>query len=204
MPAAYVRVSPIANDIKLDPVRHYDLLDQALYQAHVNGLAEGLGLLAWTCDPAVAATSAIPANDKLALVWLQKGAIVNNISVLVTTGGSGVTAAQMGIYDTSLNRLAVTVNNPTPFSGTGWMTLAITGGYTVPATGPYYLAYTAAASVTRPTVLLLAGVSNAQALPSPVAATIKRHILGAAVSAALPNPETDSGASSQMILLIAS
>ena len=81
---------------------------------------------------------------------LLAGDVVSNLSVMVTTAGSGVTASLLGLYDTAGTRLAVSADQGTAWQSTGLKTVAMTTPYAVPATGLYYGAIIATASTTVP------------------------------------------------------
>lgn len=92
---------------------------------------------------------------QLQLIWLTAGTIINNLSAWSATTALGTGTNQIfGLYDTSLNRLAFTVNDgATAWAANTQKTLALSSPaqYIVPTTGLYYIGIMVAAT-TVPTL----------------------------------------------------
>jgi hypothetical protein len=75
------------------------------------------------------------------LIWLQAGQVANSITLLSgTTALAGGNHQQFGLYDTNMNRLAVTNDDTSnAWSANTAKTLSLTGAYTVTTTGSYYV-----------------------------------------------------------------
>ena len=110
----------------------------------VNALAQALGLVAWTSDPALISTSIVDSSGSIhgAALLLNKGDTINWLAELVVSAGSGMTHGGFAIYDSNLNLVAQTDDNPTAFQTTpadSWVTLPLTSAYVAPTSGLYYL-----------------------------------------------------------------
>jgi hypothetical protein len=94
-------------------------------------------------------------------VWLNQGDTINWLAELVTADGSGLTHGAFAIYDSNLNLVAQTADNPNAFAtapvntGGTWVKLPLTSPWTAPASGLYYLVDFLAGSTT-PTVGIVA------------------------------------------------
>ncbi len=111
----------------------------------VNALAQSLGLVAWTSDPALVSASITDSSGSIhgAAVWLNKGDTVSWLSELVVSAGSGMTHGGFAIYDNDLDLLAQTADSPSAFqtaAADSWVKLPLTSPYTAPR----------AASITSP------------------------------------------------------
>jgi hypothetical protein len=149
--------------------------------------AHALGLVAWTMPPDLAANGAgVVSNPKGAAVWLVAGQVITYLSVPVTVAGASMTDAQLGIVDSGMNLVASTPTSPTAFNGTtGWVELALSTPFVVPATGLYYLV-SSFAGVTKPTLsgIAIAGLPSSLALPGGKFKVISYS----AAQGTLPNP----------------
>lgn len=158
-----------------------------LRSAATGGLARALGLVAWTIDPEVAGTgTGASSNPKGSAVWLLAGTVITYLAVPVTVAGSGMTDAQLGIVDANMNLVASTPSTPAAFNGTtGWIELALSAPYTVPADGVYYLV-ASYAGTTKPSCssIAIAGMPSATSLPGGKRKTISYGV----VQGTLPNP----------------
>lgn len=106
-----------------------------------NALPEALEIVAWTIDPMLCASFGTQANVHAFAVTLPAGRDICTLSVPVNSAGSSMTAAQLGIYDASLNLLASTPNVAASFNGTtGWIENALSSPWEPPVTDCYYLA----------------------------------------------------------------
>ena len=159
-----------------------------------NALAEASGLVAWTSDPALVTTSVTDTSGTIhgASVWLNKGDIVNWLSELVVTQGSGMTHAGYAIYDSNFNLVAQTADSPSAFqtaTADSWVTLPLTSSYTVPSSGLYYLVDLLAGS-TMPKIGIVANnaiLAGANVLPGGVARGVKDNANLSAFPATLAN-----------------
>jgi hypothetical protein len=109
----------------------------------VNALAQSLGLVAWTSDPALVSSSITDSSTSIhgAAVWLNKGDTVNWLAELVVSAGAGMTHGGFAIYDDDLNLVAQTDDSPSAFQSAAadsWVKLQLTSPYTAPTSGLYY------------------------------------------------------------------
>jgi hypothetical protein len=109
----------------------------------VNALAQSLGLVAWTSDPALVSSSITDSSGSIhgAAVWLNKGDTVNWLAELVVSAGSGMTHGGFAIYDDDLDLVAQTDDSPTAFqtaAADSWVKLPLASQYTAPTSGLYY------------------------------------------------------------------
>jgi hypothetical protein len=110
----------------------------------VNALAQALGLVAWTSDPALMSTSIVDSSGSIhgAALWLNQGDTINWLAELVVADGSGMTHGGYAIYDSNLNLVAQTDDSPTAFQSApadSWVKLPLTSAYSAPTSGLYYL-----------------------------------------------------------------
>lgn len=82
--------------------------------------------------------------------------LVDNVSCICTTAGSGLTSIYVGLYDADLVRVAVSTNQVGLGFGTGYLAFPLSAQYVVPDDDIYYTALLVVA--TTPPVL--AGVSG--------------------------------------------
>jgi collagen triple helix repeat protein len=128
-----------------------------------NALAEASGLVAWTSDPALITTRQTNTSGSIhgGSVYLEQGDTIHWLAEFLLADGSGMTHGAYAIYDSNLNLVAQTADNPgafenAPVGTTGtWVELPLTSPYVVPQSGLYYFVDFVAGS-TRPTV----GVAN--------------------------------------------
>ena len=101
-------------------------------------------------------------------VWLNAGTTVTNLVVnVVSAASASVTFAYLGIYNASLNLVAVTANAAAAFqSTTGWIETPLTSTYTVPYSGLYYLAFIFSAA-TEPTLTWINGAGSGASQKNP-------------------------------------
>jgi len=110
-----------------------------------NALAQALGLVAWTSDPALMTASIVDASGSIhgAAVWLNQGDTVNWLAELVVADGAGMTHGAFAIYDDDLELVAETDDTPSAFQtapADSWVTLSLSSPYTAPKSGLYYFA----------------------------------------------------------------
>ena len=108
-----------------------------------NALAQALGLVAWTSDPALISTSIADSSGSIhgAAVWLNQGDIINWLAELLVTDGAGMTHGEFAIYDHDFELVAQTNDSPSAFQTAppdSWVQLSLTDPYTVPKSGLYY------------------------------------------------------------------
>jgi Collagen triple helix repeat (20 copies) len=163
----------------------------------VNALAQALGLVAWTADPALMNTSVIDSSGSIhgAAVWLNKGDTINWLAELVVADGSGMTHGAFAIYDGSLSLVAQTDDDPTDFQNApadSWVKLSLTKPYSAPATGLYYLVDLLAGS-TIPKIGIVA--SSASILPGAnlLPTGVPRGIGGGTGFSSFPSSLTNTG-----------
>jgi hypothetical protein len=126
----------------------------------VNALAQGSGLVAWTSDPALISTTRTDSSGTIhgGSVWLNQGDTIHWLAELVTADGSALTHGAFAIYDSNLDLVAQTADDPGAFAGAPadtWVKLSLTSPYTVPASGLYYLV-DFLAGATTPTIGVVA------------------------------------------------
>lgn len=140
----------------------------------VNSLAQALGLVAWTSDPALISTSIVDSSGSIhgAAVWLNQDDVINWLAELVVADGSGMTHGGFAIYDSSLNLVAQTDDSPAAFQSAAadsWVKLPLTSTYTAPTSGLYYFVDLLAGS-TIPRIGIVASngavLTGANVLPS--------------------------------------
>jgi hypothetical protein len=132
-----------------------------------NALAQSLGLVAWTSDPALISTSITDSSGSIhgAALWLNQGDTINWLAELVVTDGSGMTHGAFAIYDDDLNLVAQTSDSPSAFQtapADSWVKLSLTDPYTAPKSDLYYVVDLLAGS-TIPKIGIVA--SNSSVLP---------------------------------------
>jgi hypothetical protein len=109
-----------------------------------NALAQASGLVAWTSDPALISTTRTDSSGTIhgGSVWLNQGDTINWLAELVTANGSALTHGAFAIYDSNLDLVAQTADNPAAFASAPadtWVKLSLTSPYTAPSSGLYYL-----------------------------------------------------------------
>lgn len=163
----------------------------------VNALAQALGLVAWTSDPALMSNSIVDSSGSIhgAAVWLNQGDAINWLAELVVADGSGMTHGGFAIYDSSLNLVAQTDDSPTAFQSApadSWVKLPLTSTYTVPTSGLYYFVDLLAGS-TIPRIGIVASnggvLTGANVLPSGT----PRGIGGGSGFSSFPSTLTNKG-----------
>lgn len=153
-------------------------------------LPRTMGLQAWTHHPSIAAAAGTQANTHLGAVYLEIGQVITYLSVPITVAGSGLTMGALGIYDQNLNLVATTPNSPAAFQTTGWVEVALTAPWTVPATGFYYLG-SGWLGTTLPTVL---NVTQNSTVTNPMPGGFRIGVHAQVpVGTALPNPAVPAG-----------
>jgi hypothetical protein len=86
-------------------------------------------------------------------VFLTQGQEITSLAELVASPGVAMSHGMYAIYDSSLNRVAQTADNPAAFEVTNqWVVLPLMSQYTVPSTGRYYFVDLLAATTTMPSV----------------------------------------------------
>ena len=165
-----------------------------------NALAEASGLVAWTSDPGLITTRQTNTSGSIhgGSVYLEKGDTIHWLAEFVLADGSGMTHGAYAIYDSNLDLVAQTVDDPDAFEtapvgtiGT-WVELALTSPYTAPASGLYYFV-DFVAGTTRPTVGVVnisSGFDARNVLPNGVARGVRG---GASPYSAFPSTLTLGG-----------
>jgi Collagen triple helix repeat (20 copies) len=125
-----------------------------------NALAQASGLVAWTADPALISTTRTDSSGTMhgGSVWLNQGDTINWLAELVTANGSSLTHGQFAIYDSNLQLVAQTGDNPAAFASApadSWVKLSLTSPYTAPTSGLYYFV-DFLAGATTPTIGVVA------------------------------------------------
>jgi Collagen triple helix repeat (20 copies) len=162
-----------------------------------NALAQALGLVAWTADPALMTSSIVDSSGSIhgAAVWLNQGDTVNWLAELVVADGSGMTHGAFAIYDHELDRVAQTDDNPSAFQTAAtdsWVKLSLTSPYTAPTSGLYYFVDLLAGSTTPRVGIVGSSASvltGANALPTGV----PRGVGGGTGLSAFPSTLTNKG-----------
>jgi hypothetical protein len=163
-----------------------------------NALAEASGLVAWTADPGLISTTRTPSSGSIhgGSVWLNQGDTINWLAELVTADGSGLTHGAFAIYDSNLQLVAQTADNPNAFAtapADSWVKLSLTSPYTAPASGLYYLV-DLLAGTTNPTVGVVAynaALAGRNVLPNGVARAVRAGSGLSAFPSTLANTGTD-------------
>jgi hypothetical protein len=163
-----------------------------------NALAEAMGLVAWTFDPAWNTAAATQTNAHLGALFLEKGKKITGFAVGITIAGAGLTDAQLGIYDAGLGLLAATPTNPTAFQTTGWVSVNLATPFVTPYTGLYYLGF-AVAGTTSPTII---NAAQTNALSTGLPGGFPRGV-HAQVQGTLPNPAIPQGGFTNMPVILA-
>lgn len=101
------------------------------------------GYIAWTQDPFFASGTFTVTLGTIFLskIVIRKSVTITNALIAVVTAGASLTANEClaGLYDSSGNQLAVSVDQSTAWTSTGTKTMAFTTPY-VAAPGIYYIA----------------------------------------------------------------
>lgn len=113
-------------------------------QSGANALAQASGIVAWTADPSLITQSIQDTSGTIhgGSVWLAQGQTINWLAEFVEADGSGMTHGAYAIYNSQLQLVAQTADNPSAFENAtadSWVQLSLTSPYTVPASGLYYL-----------------------------------------------------------------
>lgn len=122
-----------------------------------NAVAQSAGLVAWTYDPSLISGSIADNSGTIhgGAVWLEQGQVIHYLGEFVAAPGSGMTHGAFAIYDSKLQLVAQTGDDPTAFESAtadSWVKLSLTSPYTVPASGLYYLVDLLAATSTTPSI----------------------------------------------------
>ncbi|HZT84343.1 MAG TPA: hypothetical protein VE984_02840 [Gaiellaceae bacterium] len=99
--------------------------------------------MAWTSDPGLVSASVTDSSGSIhgAAVWLNQGDTINWLGELVVADGSGMTHGAFAVYDSELDLVAQTDDNPSAFQNAptdSWVRLSLTSPYVVPSSGLYY------------------------------------------------------------------
>lgn len=98
--------------------------------------------LAGAVGTGIPTTGAANGTLSLTLLGLRAGDTVTNLVANVTTQGTSLTFAKLGLFDSGGNFLAATASVSATFnSGTGFKVVALTSPYVVLADGGYYVGY---------------------------------------------------------------
>lgn len=121
------------------------------------------------------------------LIGLRSGDVVTNVHCVVSTAGTSVTVARIGLYSTAGVLLASCANTTTiATDAASFRSVALSSPYTVTADGGYYVAILAVFTGTAPQ--LLRGVSQTNALDA--AGSGSRGAVSQTGQADLPDPAT--------------
>lgn len=120
-------------------------------------------------------------------VPLVKGDVVTNILVRILTLGAGITANKVGLYDSAGNLLATSADLGVSWQTTGFKTHALTGAFTVTATGLYYIALFCTFTVTAPQPMRCAALTGSF---DAVGTGVLLMAAQTGVATNLPNPGT--------------
>src|SRR5207342_3003489 len=163
----------------------------------VNSLAQSLGLVAWTSDPALMSSGIVDSSGSIhgAAAWLNKGDTVDWLAELVVTPGSGMTHGGFAIYDDDLDLVAQTAESPSAFQSTAadsWVKLPLTNSFTAPTSGLYYFVDLLAGSTIPKIGIVTSNASiltGANLLPSGV----PREVGGGTGFSSFPSTLTNKG-----------
>jgi hypothetical protein len=163
-----------------------------------NALAQASGLVAWTSDPALISTTRTDSSGTMhgGSVWLNQGDTINWLAELVTANGSALTHGAFALYDSNLQLVAQTPDNPGAFANAPpdtWVKLSLTSPYTAPASGLYYLV-DFLAGATTPTIGVVTANSalpGRNILPNGVARGVRAGSGLSAIPSTLTNTSTD-------------
>lgn len=107
------------------------------------------------------------------LVYLFKGEVITNLYAHTSVAGAGQTNVWMGLYSSALSQVALTGDVKAVFAAAaGVMVCPLTGQYTVPADGAYYIALLGVGG-TQPTVLRAADTFATAA--DPIGAGLRKY-----------------------------
>jgi hypothetical protein len=108
--------------------------------ASVNLFEGGQGLIGETFDRGLVGGTATPSSGDMrgGAMVLRAGQTVTNLICSVGTGGTGMTHAQLALYDTSGNLLRNTADVAANFNSSGLKTTALTATYTATADAIVY------------------------------------------------------------------
>lgn len=73
-------------------------------------------------------------------VGLFAGTSIAGAAIEVTAAGVALTLSKVGLYDSSLNRLAISADQGAAWQATGPFSASFTGAVVIPSTGLYYAA----------------------------------------------------------------
>lgn len=120
-----------------------------------NSLAQGLGLVAWTIDPAYASQQIRPSTTtQLAALWLDAGTVITSMSQpIVVPEATPPVHAYMALYNSTFSLVAQTPDTPSLGTVAGWNTVALTTPYTVPTSAAYFAGAFYDAVTNTPTTL---------------------------------------------------
>lgn len=139
---------------------YYDTAtESSLIQASPAFPASLSGYKTWTIDPALSITNNTLPSQRVHYYRVQvpETFTASNLVTFFATGGTTVTAGYMGIYDSSLAKIAETVSQTTAWESSGTKSVAITPTEITGGPGVFiYLAIVAVAS-TGPTMLRQGG-----------------------------------------------
>lgn len=121
------------------------------------------GLLAWSNSPHPCANPAVTGTTSMwvSKVFVPETITASNVVTYVTTAGSGVTSAYMGVYDSSGALLGQTAQQSTAFNSTGTKSIALASPVTITG-GPgvyVYVAFCCTAATTAPTLTRPSGTT---------------------------------------------
>jgi hypothetical protein len=139
------------------------------YAQRNEGLATVQGLLGQNYHRAQSTSGAAitSGTTKFGLVYLLEGEVISKIWWGCAVVSATVTLTKCGLYDTGGNQLAVSANDIAANTTLGPTGISMVTPYTVPASGPYYMALLVVA--TTPGSNAGTGSPNGgfQAMPSP-------------------------------------
>ena len=100
------------------------------------------GLIAETFDRRTAQGNSQMADGAVYYLGLplMAGQVVTSIAIVVGTAGTGLTLSKVGLYDSAMNRVALSAEQGSSWQSTGVKVVALTSPYTVVASGLFYAA----------------------------------------------------------------
>jgi len=142
--------------------------------AAVQTLLTAEGLLGQNYDRQLASnTSALVSGTVyFMLVPLSSSDTVTNISIAVTSAGSGVTLSKVGVFSKTGTLLASSADQGTGWQSTGIKTIPLSSPYTAAADDGVYLAIVCIATTTMP---VLARASSQGTVNSPVGSGVRPY-----------------------------
>ncbi|WP_460071067.1 hypothetical protein [Streptomyces sp. YKOK-I1] len=150
-------------------------------------------LVAWGYDSEHASSTNILASGTVYLhkLWIAAGSTVSNLGWTITTAGSTLTAGQslMGLYSAAGTRLAVTADQASSWTSTGFKLPALTAPLSITTSAYYYVAILSVGT-TPPTGASSPGLQTT--FNANTTGANLRHAIGATGQTSLPSSITMS------------